>query len=159
MALISCKECGREVSDQAAACPACGAPVAQAAPAPEQNSGCSSTAKWLVILFVGVPLVLFFGSAFIAGTMEAFSDDRPSRPAPYTGRLKIDHGTEYVLEESPSTVGGACSGWNTLSLQKPGQPSTGMRELLCWRLVGDTVEVTSRDGQQTPPAKRSVFTD
>jgi len=28
MALISCGECGREISDKAAACPGCGAPVA-----------------------------------------------------------------------------------------------------------------------------------
>lgn len=37
MALISCGECGRQVSDQAAACPNCGAPPsgrAQAAAAP-----------------------------------------------------------------------------------------------------------------------------
>lgn len=29
MALVPCSECGREVSDKAAACPQCGAPVAQ----------------------------------------------------------------------------------------------------------------------------------
>ncbi len=37
MALINCTECGREVSDKAAACPGCGAPVVPpplAAPAP-----------------------------------------------------------------------------------------------------------------------------
>lgn len=27
MALVSCKECGKQISDQAAACPNCGAPV------------------------------------------------------------------------------------------------------------------------------------
>lgn len=30
MALISCSECGREISDKAAACPGCGAPVSPA---------------------------------------------------------------------------------------------------------------------------------
>lgn len=34
MALIKCGECGREVSDKAAACPQCGAPVASALPPP-----------------------------------------------------------------------------------------------------------------------------
>lgn len=29
MALISCKECGREVSDKATSCPHCGAPIAE----------------------------------------------------------------------------------------------------------------------------------
>lgn len=32
MALVKCRECGKEISDQAAACPSCGAPVAGGAP-------------------------------------------------------------------------------------------------------------------------------
>jgi len=31
MGLIKCSECGRDVSDKATACPACGAPIADAA--------------------------------------------------------------------------------------------------------------------------------
>jgi len=38
MALVKCTECGREVSDQAAACPNCGAPVRSAA-VPGTGSG------------------------------------------------------------------------------------------------------------------------
>ena len=44
MALIKCGECGKEISDRAAACPGCGAPIAapaaQAAPSapPQTNS-------------------------------------------------------------------------------------------------------------------------
>jgi hypothetical protein len=34
MALIKCIECGREISDKAAACPQCGCPKAVAGPAP-----------------------------------------------------------------------------------------------------------------------------
>jgi hypothetical protein len=34
MALIKCAECGKEVSEKAAACPGCGAPIA-AAPSPQ----------------------------------------------------------------------------------------------------------------------------
>ncbi|MBP5391236.1 MAG: zinc-ribbon domain-containing protein [Bacteroidales bacterium] len=37
MALITCKECGKQVSDQAASCPHCGAPVKAATPAPAQQ--------------------------------------------------------------------------------------------------------------------------
>ncbi|RVS47000.1 zinc-ribbon domain-containing protein [Citrobacter freundii] len=29
MALIKCKECGEQVSDKAASCPKCGAPIAK----------------------------------------------------------------------------------------------------------------------------------
>lgn len=34
MALVTCEECGRAVSDKAAACVGCGAPIVQAAPPP-----------------------------------------------------------------------------------------------------------------------------
>jgi hypothetical protein len=34
MALITCPECGAQISDKAAACPRCGAPVAAAGPSP-----------------------------------------------------------------------------------------------------------------------------
>ncbi|MBR5074164.1 MAG: zinc ribbon domain-containing protein [Bacteroidales bacterium] len=37
MALITCKECEKQVSDQAASCPHCGAPVKAATPAPQQQ--------------------------------------------------------------------------------------------------------------------------
>ena len=36
MALIACRECGRQISDQAATCPQCGAPVKVRSPAPSQ---------------------------------------------------------------------------------------------------------------------------
>lgn len=35
MAMIKCPECGKEISDKAAACPNCGAPIVQPAKAPE----------------------------------------------------------------------------------------------------------------------------
>lgn len=38
MALVKCSECGNDVSDQAAACPKCGAPVARA-PSPTPSRG------------------------------------------------------------------------------------------------------------------------
>lgn len=37
MALINCRECGKQISDQAASCPHCGAPL-KATPAPQQNT-------------------------------------------------------------------------------------------------------------------------
>ncbi|WP_420564143.1 hypothetical protein [Thalassobaculum sp.] len=39
MALISCEECGREVSDKAVACPGCGAPIARPQTAPTVAPG------------------------------------------------------------------------------------------------------------------------
>lgn len=55
MALIACAECGKEVSDKAAACPQCGAPVStpSAVPAEEKsrqtNSGCLPAMGLLLI--------------------------------------------------------------------------------------------------------------
>ena len=37
MALMKCPECGREVSDQAPACPGCGYPIAAPLPARDRN--------------------------------------------------------------------------------------------------------------------------
>lgn len=66
MALIKCGECGREVSDKAAACPQCGAPVAGPAPTPIQlppfqppqkkksNVGCLTTIILLFIIFAAI---------------------------------------------------------------------------------------------------------
>ena len=37
MSLIKCKECGKEISDLAASCPHCGAPLKAAATSPQPN--------------------------------------------------------------------------------------------------------------------------
>jgi zinc-ribbon domain len=37
MALINCSECGREISDKAAACPGCGAPVGSGMPSGKES--------------------------------------------------------------------------------------------------------------------------
>lgn len=57
MALIKCAECGNEISDKAAACPNCGAPVAGAASAvsfhPASHVNVTRTgAKWEGMGFV-----------------------------------------------------------------------------------------------------------
>lgn len=39
MALLPCSECGREISDKAAACPQCGAPVEQSKTAEQSKTG------------------------------------------------------------------------------------------------------------------------
>lgn len=39
MALVFCRECGKQISDTAASCPGCGAPQAMPAAPAQQNSG------------------------------------------------------------------------------------------------------------------------
>ncbi len=42
MALIKCTECGLDLSDKAAACPGCGAPIDSAQPSPRMSRGLTS---------------------------------------------------------------------------------------------------------------------
>src|SRR5690242_18511909 len=79
----------------------------------------------------------------------------PQQDKPYTGKLRIDAGTEYQMVDEPSSIGGACSGWNVVSVQKPGDPSSGMRDLLCWKRDGDNITVSDQTGlhQNTSPAR------
>ena len=60
MAIVKCRECGRDVSDQATACPHCGAPTRGPTPPVKKKTGCL---KGLGIIFA----VVFLGSAIIAG--------------------------------------------------------------------------------------------
>lgn len=54
MALIKCAECGNEVSDSAASCPKCGAPVARA---PEKVSTLGGCLRWGLAGFVALVLL------------------------------------------------------------------------------------------------------
>ncbi len=46
MALMKCKECGNEVSNKAASCPKCGAPIKA------KKSGCGCGSVFLLILVI-----------------------------------------------------------------------------------------------------------
>jgi hypothetical protein len=78
MALINCKECGRSISDEAAACPGCGKPnpkfvsKVQSAPPKKRGCGCFS-------LIIGV-IFLFFLYAMIEGTSN--NSNTSSSPEP-----------------------------------------------------------------------------
>lgn len=79
MALITCRECGAQISDNAMACPQCGSPVTQAA-APQINQNFNSqicpethlTKAILVTLFccwpLGIPAIVN-----AAGVSNAFA--------------------------------------------------------------------------------------
>lgn len=60
MALLACRECGKQISSEAPACPHCGAPRAIAAPpppSPPQTSGCAKFALGLVIFVVAAMVI------------------------------------------------------------------------------------------------------
>lgn len=58
MALITCKECGKEVSDKAATCPGCGAPTASNATARPGRRKTSPVA-WAALVAIVVALVAY----------------------------------------------------------------------------------------------------
>lgn len=92
MALISCNECGKEVSDQAAACPNCGNPVQseirypgpptccakcggglrKTADAPSEGAGCLIALIGLLLtpLLIGIPILLY--GLHLAGKRNGF---------------------------------------------------------------------------------------
>lgn len=54
-------------------------------------------------------------------------------PPGVVGITHIDSGTDYVFRTTQSGIGGACQGWNTVSIQAPGEDSTGVTNLMCWQ--------------------------
>jgi len=61
MALIKCTECGKEVSDKAAACPGCGAPPPLRSLVPDQPGSTTVAASlaWVAIALAVVGLVIW----------------------------------------------------------------------------------------------------
>lgn len=62
MALLKCTECRKEVSDKAAACPGCGAPIA-AAPAQQVARVARQGGKWEAAGFVLIVIGIVLGIA------------------------------------------------------------------------------------------------
>lgn len=84
--------------------------------------------------------------------------DQPSSK-PYTGRFKIDAGTEYVALDIPSIIGGACTGWSAVEIRKPGQSSGAIQNIICWKREGDNITITSSDGKRRTTGPAALWTD
>lgn len=67
MSLINCKECGKEISDQATACPHCGAPLAAQPVGAPNAMACPRCNIALIPITrpVSVSLAGFFGIGFV----------------------------------------------------------------------------------------------
>jgi hypothetical protein len=90
MALIKCKECARDVSDLATACPNCGAPIAKPAP-PRSGSGCGVAILAVIgaVIFIAI-LVPFIDSpdtprSAVPATSSTTSPRHPFEPAQQNG--------------------------------------------------------------------------
>ena len=87
MAMVQCPECGREVSDQAAACPNCGCPLGVTSVAPAKREKAASLRGGAIIGLVG-------GLSFIAVLVIATL--YPSEPADYTISVGPAYTTLYA---------------------------------------------------------------
>lgn len=100
-----------------------------------------------VLIAVALPILLGTGC----------SQEPASKP--YTGRFKVDAGTVYVALDTPSSIGGACSGWSTVEIRKAGQASGGIGNVVCWKRDGADITITSRDGKQQTAGPAAAWTD
>ena len=66
MALFKCSECGREISDKAAACPFCGCPI--------QSNNKSSYFVVVVVQTIGVVMSMAINSA-VVGVTQAITNE------------------------------------------------------------------------------------
>src|ERR1700693_6036282 len=81
MALISCPQCARQVSDQAASCPGCGAPATGApATAPKDSAFYAPYAEfaktlrtWFVAYGIGAPVILLTNKELWAAVQRSGS--------------------------------------------------------------------------------------
>lgn len=94
MALIKCRECGNQVSTEAAACPHCGAPQ-KAAPPPVQPTVIVQHApppKKKIGFFSGCLLVIFLCMVFtaIVGSIVSNSTSQPAGNASSSGEATPD---------------------------------------------------------------------
>lgn len=79
MALISCTECGKEVSDKAASCPSCGAPISDASAVslnPQSHAKVTRTgAKWegigFILIIVGMIMAAMASQGGFGGLLIA----------------------------------------------------------------------------------------
>lgn len=102
---------------------------------------------------------LLIAASMAAATLLVAGCSQEPASKPYTGRFKVDAGTEYVALDTPSSIGGACSGWSTISIRKPGQSAGGMDNVICWKRDGDNIVITARDGNRQTPGPASAWSD
>ncbi|WP_315125244.1 zinc-ribbon domain-containing protein [Comamonas antarctica] len=109
MALISCGECGREVSDKAAACPHCGAPVGSSEAVTSRSASEAQpkkTSRWRWV--IGVPV-----GAFILLMIIGSCADTPEARERQSSREAIDFCWSEQAKKSNSSgasrfIAGAC---------------------------------------------------
>ena len=91
MALIECSECNSEVSSHASACPKCGNPITGGNPVKKEKEGHGFL--YYLAWIIATPIVLFVGSAIIAGIADSGRPEKPKSDADYMNSA-IEHQAE-----------------------------------------------------------------
>lgn len=113
MALIKCKECGKEVSSEAPTCPGCGTPI-KLRPRPKQRSVFVIVVQVLIslfIIFVILP-ILFCGGLYKLGdyrVKQRVAEQKQKQDETNLRILKIEEALEIYKEKNgryPNSVEG-----------------------------------------------------
>lgn len=93
MAIIKCKECGKDISDKAEKCPSCGAPISKKG---SQNEGEKILCFILgiILLFVGLSMT-FDGTSKMLNTSEKSSTIQSSSKITLDKFNQIETGMNY----------------------------------------------------------------
>lgn len=97
MALMPCRECGREVSTTAATCPGCGTPTPTADPKKEAESVAKIGFGCILVGFVALIVVVMI----ISGGGDSESTSAPAEPARLDGSATFT-GTQFVIRNGDS---------------------------------------------------------
>jgi hypothetical protein len=104
---------------------------------------------WIAVV-VGSVVVLFVGSAIVAGIYDSVTGARKSNfPPGIVGIQRVDSGTDYVFKDEPSPIGGACTGWKKISIGRRGHSKDDITHLMCWKEINGMVHVATVDEVQT----------
>lgn len=76
MALISCAECGKEISDKAPQCPHCGAPCAVVQPPVQAVEKKGGMLKWVIGIPIGIFLLILIIGSIVGNSPEAQERNR-----------------------------------------------------------------------------------
>lgn len=173
MALISCPECERQISDKAPACPHCGIPLASASPpqsdrpqppihvtiaapqaAPPSEPAHAQPKKtsrtsWLVLLLVLIGAVWYFQSPTLRNQNKPDMPVRVGYRSAITGPglvLKVENTSDRHLSIRATLKNPSLGNTQNFRLDVPprGEVEAGYRE--GWTLAsGDTITLTHND--------------
>ena len=153
--MATCNVCGKDAGYLYSVCERCrsttpeNATRAISSPRDTVRSGDPSKQHGLIFwisVVVGSVVVLFVGSAIIAGI---FGSSRTHFPPGVTGIQHIDSGTDYVFKDEPTLIGGACTGWKTVSIGPRGHSANAITNLMCWKDVDGMLHVATEKEEST----------